>query len=140
MPEPNPTPSARETRIVMRWTESLPSGNRGWYLASLKPDLQFWGYVHIRTDDLTENRSFAGQLDKLKYKQICNLLDGIKPRISGNDGTHWDGMIGLGTRSKFTTLIRFRSGLNELPNSNTFLEIVSVLQPDFMLASDLIAG
>jgi hypothetical protein len=140
MAKTNSTQSAREKPIVMRWTESLPAGNRSWYLASLKPDLQFWGYVHIRTDELAENRSFVGQLDELKYTQICNLLDGIKPRISDSDGADWDGVIGLGTRSKFTTLIRFRSGLNQLPNSNAFLEIVSVLHPEFMIASDLIAG
>lgn len=140
MTNTNSTPSARETPIVMRWAESLPAGSRSWHLAALNPDRQFWGYVHIRTNELNENRSFVGQLDELKYKQIRNILDGINPEIKDSDGTNWDGVLGLGTRTKFATLIRFRAGSNQLPNSYAFLEIVSVLHPEFMLASDLIAG
>ena len=125
----------------MRWVESLANGNRHWYLAALELDRQFWGYVHIRTNELTENRSFVGQLDELKYIQLRAIVDRVIPNINERDGKSYDdGVLGLGTRSEFTPLIRFRSGSCHLPNYRSFTEIVSILQPELRIASDLAAG
>ena len=89
-----------ELPIVMRWNEAVSDGVRHWYLASLRDDASFWGYVHVRTDALTENWAFHGQLPKPKYDQIRALIasidiDDLEPELPD----YSDGLIGLGSRA-----------------------------------------
>ena len=138
MADPIPKPTSRDTPVTMRWVEPLVDGNRHWYLAALELDCQFWGYVHIRTNARSENRSFAGRLCKLKYQQVRDILDRIESNTDDGDGEPIEGALGLGTRAEFTTLIRFRTGAKRLPHSDAFCEIVSILQLECRVAADLI--
>ena len=124
--------------IVMRWKETVSGGHRGWYLASLRDDASFWGYVHIRTDSLSENRSFNGRLAKSKYDRIRSLVDTVDDDNSEPESSEsFDGVIGLGTRSNFKTVLRFDPDSPQLPHSELFHQIVGILQPDVITAAHL---
>lgn len=115
--------------LVVRWKELAPNGSSNWFLNALESDGQFWGYVHIRTDAVSENRSFVGQLDELKCAQIFELVRNLN---IGDVGTGSDGLLGLGTRSKLRILIKYDRKSNQCPS---FLDIISVLLPEMKLAA-----
>ncbi len=130
--------SANAPPIVMRWRETVLDGVRHWYLASLRDDASFWGYVHVRTDALSENRSFDGQLSRSKYTRIRSLVDSVDADDAGTDAPGFlDGLIGLGSRSDFTTIVRYNPEPPELPNAELFRDIVDLLQPEVISAADL---
>lgn len=120
--------------IVLRWNEKLRSGHRTWFLASLEPSGQYWGYVHIRTEETRENRSFVGQLDELKYRNVISLISELPSQNDPNGEGPIDGLIGFGTRSQFETLMHYREGIT---HSQSFLSIISILLPEMKLAAEL---
>ena len=116
--------------IVMRWIETVPAGQRHWYLAALRPDASFWGYVHVRTITLNENRSFEGQLDPAEHRRIQSLIESVGGSELGIGETGIiDGLIGLGSRSDFTPIIQYNAESSKMPNAEIFQEIVDILQP-----------
>lgn len=124
--------------IVMRWREALQDGQRHWYLGSLRCDTSFWGYVHIRTETMNENRSFDGKLDATKYEQIRSLVDSVyDPGNNQGESETTDGIIGLGSRSDFITVIRYNHSPLTLPNAEIFRKIVDTLQPAVIAAANL---
>ncbi len=122
----------------MRWIESVPEGQRTWYVAALRPDASYWGYVHVRTATTNENQSFDGQLDAQKYEHIRSLVDSADVSGTDADGTETlDGLIGLGSHSDFTTIVRYNPEPSSFPNSEMFREIVDILQPVVNSAANL---
>ena len=120
--------------LVFRWKEHCADGHISWFVSSLESGGQFWGYVHFRTAALNENRSFVGQLDKLKTRQIFDVVASLQSMpIEYSLGTVADGLVGLGTRNEFTTVARYNRETNQ---PIQFAEIVSVLLPELRLALD----
>lgn len=130
--------SAGALPIVMRWKEVVSDGKRHWYLASLRADGSYWGYVHIRTVSLSENRSFDGQLSESQYNRIRSLVDStVATDSDAEDPGSSDGLIGLGSRSEFTVVVRYNPEPPELPDAEVFRNIVDILQPDLISAANL---
>jgi hypothetical protein len=133
--------STQAIPLVMRWKETVSDGVHHWYLAALRGDASFWGYVHIRTDSLSENRSFDGQLPQCDYHRIRSLVDSVDVADAMSDGPDTiDGLIGLGSRTDCATIIRYNPEPFTLPNAELFLEVVDILQPHVISAANLIGG
>lgn len=49
-----------------------------WHLRRLASDLRFWGYVQIRTESLSENRSFAGEFPPDVWTTAWSLISSIR--------------------------------------------------------------
>lgn len=115
--------------IVMQWDESVEDGRRYWYLASLREDASYFGYVHIRTNSLNENRSFAGQLQIEKYRVIRLLIEAIEDSGARPNACEFcEELIGFGTRSNFTEVFRYSSDMPTSANVKAFHEVIAVLQ------------
>ncbi|MDP6044678.1 MAG: hypothetical protein QGH94_13545 [Phycisphaerae bacterium] len=115
--------------IVMRWRQSVVGGVRNWHLAALHPDGEYWGYVHIRTADLRENRGFQGRVSSSLVNEIHELIERIDPGDAESDEDSADGLIGLGSRSEMEVVLSYRADLAADSNSDLFLRIVGMLQP-----------
>ncbi len=114
----------------MRWVEPVPDGQRTWYIAALRPDASFWGYVHVRTSTLNENRSFDGRIALTDNDQIRSMIDSVRTHASVvNESGKLDGLIGLGTHSDFQTIMQYNCETSTTPNAELFRAIVDILQP-----------
>lgn len=69
-----PQDSAQAMNYCLRWKQTVSGGILHWYVRRLASDLHFWGYVHIRTEALTQNRSFDGVIPKDVWQQATQLL------------------------------------------------------------------
>jgi len=124
--------------IVMRWKEVVSDGVRHWYVAAIRDDSTFWGYVHIRTTLVNENRSFAGQLAKSKCSQIRSLVHSVNSaQVESERAKNVEGLIGLGSRSDFKTIVAYDSERPDLPHAKLFRELVDMLQPTLIVAAKL---
>lgn len=113
-----------------RWIEFVPNGKIYWYLAGLWSTRKFWGYVHIRTESLSENRSFVGRMSPDGYQIVSTLIDAVALTARSADYTGvCDGAFGFGPRAEFTELIRFSGDTPSCERDEIFLSIVEAIQP-----------
>ncbi|MHC4997111.1 MAG: hypothetical protein ACYTGQ_18885 [Planctomycetota bacterium] len=124
--------------IVMQWDETVDGGKRHWHIARLREDASFWGYVHIRTESLTENQSFDGSLSLGEYDRVQALLKTLQEAPDHPHPHHRrDGYIGVGTGVKSDVLVAFYADRADEQDALVFLEIVALLQPRVTAAAGL---
>jgi len=113
-------------RFCLRWRQEVPTGTYNWYLRRLASDLQFWGYVHIRTTTISENRTisgvsileFTGPATRPGVSRRNTVVISSGPFDWSNPAT-WTGILdrspcGTGTCAKMAVMhARGELGLNE---------------------------
>jgi hypothetical protein len=130
------TSDAIFTPILARWKQSTKSGTVTWHLASLNDDGSFWGYVHFRTEERSENRTIAGRLNTEAFQSVRRLVRELGNCDACDDKPKpVDALIGVGSRASFRHLFRLRDGKPEPDDSRAvqaFESIVEILQPRMM--------
>ena len=132
------TPTSARTRwpVVARWTQSTDGGIVNWYLAGLREDRGFWGYVHYRTSGRQDNRSFSGTLDNDTFARVASIVEEFDqnrlPDQTPAESDAFDALIGIGIRSSFRRVFELPSGAVDSVDSRSvmvFREFVDLLQP-----------
>lgn len=132
-------PSSEMWPVLARWRQQSDGGTITWHLAGLRADRGFWGYVHFRTRNLQENRSFEGTLDEPSFERFAKLILEIE-RHAENDSKpkKLDGLVGIGKRSSFRRIFGIRDGVAD-PNIPSVIiaynELLDLIQP--MLAANI---
>lgn len=119
-------------QYCFRWKQPVSGGILHWYLRRLASDLRFYGHVHIRTDSLSQNRSFDGKLPTAVWKKMARLLDRIKE--VGDKGVtktkYTDGALIEGDAGAGIALIRCNTTDSERSEgASAFYTLVNLLQP-----------
>ncbi len=126
--------------VLARWRQQSNGGTITWHLAGLRADRGFWGYVHFRTRNLKENRSFEGTLDEPSFERVAKLIQEIERHADSDSKPKvLDGLVGIGKRSSFRRIFGIRDGVAEpnLPSVITaYNELRDLIQP--MLAANII--
>jgi len=127
--------------VLARWRQHSDVGTITWYLAGLKADRGFWGYVHFRTQALKENRNFQGTLDDQTFERVAKLIQEIEQHAANESKPKpLDGLIGIGKRSSFRRIFGIRAGVAEpnVPSAiSAYDEFRELIQP--ILAANIIS-
>jgi hypothetical protein len=105
-----------------------------WFLAGLREDGGFWGYVRYRLTRQQENRPFSGDLDKDVLARIADLVRESDQRSPEGTPARFDAchtLVGTSTRSPFRRVFGLQSeALNSVvPRSPAmFTAFVDLLQ------------
>jgi hypothetical protein len=132
--------SISESQYCLRWKQVVSTGVYHWHLRRLTADLQFWGYVHIRTTALSENRDFNGVFPPSIWSESSLLIKRIQ--TAGNTGISStqtsDGKLLEGDAGTGRTVIECNSlDCTSSEGAQCFYELVNLLQPHVAKAAFL---
>ncbi len=135
-------PSSELWPVVARWQQQTDDGSITWYLAGLRADRGFWGYVHFRTQSQQENRSFEGTFEAETFEQAANLIQVISRDqeitryVEGETRPkQWDGLVGIGSRSAFRKIFCLQDGVAEPDHPSVvrvYGELIALIQPTLL--------
>jgi hypothetical protein len=95
------------TSYVFRWQQPVQNGVLHWYIRRLTEDGAYFGYVHVRTRGITENRSFAAKLPEAARQRVLNAISELRSlKAVESLITHdADCMLGIGTAAQCEMVI-----------------------------------
>jgi hypothetical protein len=92
---------------VIRWKQSVQEGERHWYIRRLTEDGSYFGYVHLRTNSVSENRSFTGKLSEAACQRVFEVIGELRSLSSAEamSAEKSDCMLGIGTAAECEVVI-----------------------------------